>query len=533
VKIGGSFAMFQHKATDGNNATMDMTIDKYTRTGETVFAAVGLTALSDFLLFDGQYGLSLVLIGLAVSLIALIINRDCSRPRLIAGAVIYTLALLPILENISVLSVCVFLTLSAVGTLIISDALRVNVFDSLWRLARFFLTLPARSAIDIVRWRKIAKAVGAPVLRFAMLGVWIMPLVIGLVFLALFEDANPIIAAFIAKIDLWYLLQFLNFDRLLFWALMFVLIWPFLKARLPERKAKKIAVEVKPEGEAAAPTGETLESILFGPAAILRSLLVFNGLFALQTLLDATYLIGGAALPEGMTYATYAHRGAYPLIITALLAAGFVLVALREGSAARDNKLIRGLVYIWVAQNVVLVLSSVLRLDLYVSTYGLTYLRVAAFIWMGLVAFGLLSIMWRISKNKSAEWLVGLNLVASAAMLYACCFVNFGSLIAHKNIDGGQRDFQYIAEIGAPALPAIDGLLQAKGSTLVNTLVRTGYGNDQVSIATWRIITAHQFLTDHQQWRTWTLRNWRLKRYLDQNPMVISTVPQPAPQARD
>ncbi len=532
MTAGGSLAMFQHKATDGNIQTMDMTIDKYSRTGETVFAAVGLTALSDFLLFDGQYGLSLVLLGLAASLVALIINRDCSRERLIAGATIYTLALLPILENISVLSVCVFLAFSAVGTLIISDALRASVFDSLLRLVRFFLTLPARSTIDIVRWRKVAKAVGAPVLRFAMLGVWIMPLVIGLVFLALFEDANPIIASFIAKIDLWYLLQFLNFDRVLFWALMFVLIWPFLKARLPERKVK-VAKEAKPESEAVVPAGETLESILFGPAAILRSLLVFNGLFALQTLLDATYLIGGVALPDGMTYAAYAHRGAYPLIITALLAAGFVLVALREGSAARDNRLIRGLVYVWVTQNVVLVLSSVLRLDLYVGVYGLTYLRVAAFIWMGLVAFGLLSIMWRISTNKSAEWLVGLNLVASATVLYVCCFVNFGSFIAHKNIDGGQRDFQYVAEIGALALPAIDRLIRNGQELTVYYRQNDAHEGYSESLHGWRTRTVSQFLSDHQQWRTWTLRNWRLKRYLDQNPVVISTVPLPAPQARD
>ena len=53
---------------------------------------------------------------------------------------------------------------------------------------------------------------------------------------------------------------------------------------------------------------------------------MFNALFAVQTVLDLTYLWGGVALPDGMTYATYAHRGAYPLIVTALLAAGFVLV---------------------------------------------------------------------------------------------------------------------------------------------------------------------------------------------------------------
>ena len=64
----------------------------------------------------------------------------------------------------------------------------------------------------------------------------------------------------------------------------------------------------------------------------MRSLVLFNLLFAVQTVMDVHYLWRGAALPDGMTYATYAHRGAYPLIVTALLAAGFVLVAMRPAA---------------------------------------------------------------------------------------------------------------------------------------------------------------------------------------------------------
>jgi Domain of unknown function (DUF4173) len=511
---------------------MDKLDDKYSRMGETIFAALGLTALSDFLLFDGQFGLSLVLLGLTASLVALAINRTCSNARLALGSASYTLALLPILENISALSVCIFLILSAAGTLIISDDLRGSVFDRLLRLGQFFLTVPARSTIDIVRWRKVAKAVGAPVLRFAQVGIWIMPVVIGLVFLALFEDANPIIAALIAKIDLWYLLRLLDIDRMVFWVTSFVIIWPFVRARLPQRKAKVIAGP-KPETDVAAGGGETLESILFGPAAIVRSLLVFNGLFAVQSLLDATYLIGGVSLPVGMTYAGYAHRGAYPLIVTALLAAAFVLIALREGSKARESHLIRSLVYVWVAQNVLLVLSSILRLELYVSSYGLTYWRIAAFIWMGLVALGLLSIIWRIWADKSAEWLVGANLLAGIVVLYAACFLNFGLIIARTNVELGGRDMRYVTRLGAAALPAIDEHLRTAGNGTPNYYFDFDYGSrDKITLAEWRSATASQFLSDYQQWRLWTLREWRLKRYLVQNLVVISKALPSIPETR-
>ena len=112
-----------------------------------------------------------------------------------------------------------------------------------------------------------------------------------------------------------------------------------------------------------------------------------------------------------MSYAAYAHRGAYPLIVTALLAAGFVLAALRPGSETSGDPLIRRLVYAWVAQNIVLVISSILRLDLYIGIYALTYWRIAAFVWMGLVAAGLALIIARIALGKSNEWLFSANLL--------------------------------------------------------------------------------------------------------------------------
>jgi len=70
------------------------------------------------------------------------------------------------------------------------------------------------------------------------------------------------------------------------------------------------------------------------------------------------------------------------------------------------------------------VLSSILRLDLYVQIYLLTWWRAAAFIWMVLVAFGLVLIVARIILNRSNAWLVRANLITLTATLYICSLVN-------------------------------------------------------------------------------------------------------------
>ena len=113
-----------------------------------------------------------------------------------------------------------------------------------------------------------------------------------------------------------------------------------------------------------------------------------------------------------MTMAQYAHRGAYPLIVTALLAAAFVLVTLRPGSATAAAPAIRWLVVLWIGQNLLLVAFSIERTLDYVEAYSLTRLRIAALAWMLLVAFGLVTICWRMLFDRSAGWLINVNMSA-------------------------------------------------------------------------------------------------------------------------
>jgi hypothetical protein len=351
-----------------------------------------------------------------------------------------------------------------------------------------------------------------------------MPLTLGVVFVALFGAANPIIEHWLSLIDLYALLEHIEVARLVFWLLFLAGVWAFLRPRLP-RFASRFR-RVLPAVPVARPAKTAAEDILFGKAAILRALVVFNALFALQTVLDATYLWGGVALPDGLTYAAYAHRGAYPLIVTALLAAGFVLAALRPGSETSADPLIRRLVYLWVAQNIVLVVSSMLRLDLYVGIYALTYLRVAAFIWMGLVAAGLALIIARIALRKSSEWLLSANLLTLSATLYACCFVNFAATIANFNVDhsyemtgsGTPLDAEYLRSFGAVSLPALDRYY----------MHQTGH------LTTWVVDLqmAEDYIAEQKQWRVWSFRGWRLAKLLDKRgPLVLPPAQQPSKPA--
>src|SRR5262249_8595625 len=254
------------------------------------------------------------------------------------------------------------------------------------------------------------------------------PLVLGAIFLALFASANPLIEGWIAGLSFKDSFSRIDLGRMLFWLVMMSAAWPFIS--MSRSRIEEAVRLVRPEEASPA----VLPERLFGEAAILRALILFNLLFAVQTVMDVNYLWRGDALPDGMSYATYAHRGAYPLILTALLAAAFVIAAMRPGSAAERSRLIRALVFAWTAQNVLLVISSILRLDLYVETYSLTYWPAAAFGWMLLVALGLILIVARIALDRSNAWLTSMNLAALVLTIYICGFVDFAGVIANYNV---------------------------------------------------------------------------------------------------
>src|SRR5262249_3851015 len=159
------------------------------------------------------------------------------------------------------------------------------------------------------------------------------------VFIVLFGIANPVIDYWVSLIDLEALLDLLDVWRIAFWLCVVLGVWAFLRPRLPKwlRRTRPAPAPALAPLQPEVSSAITRTQVIFSKPAILRALILFNLLFAVQTVLDGAYLWGGAALPDGLTYASYAHRGAYPLVVTALLAAIFVLVAMRPGSQASTD----------------------------------------------------------------------------------------------------------------------------------------------------------------------------------------------------
>jgi hypothetical protein len=479
--------------------------------------------LADWLFYGHALGLSVAVFLAALACIAVLTNPVKARRRQVLLAVaVLVAALLPAFVELSFLSILFGVAGIAYAALMLTRP-DVGWFDRMCEAGLLALSGIWRTVSDLHHMRTTLPAGIKAAAHAKSLAVWIVPLVLGGVFLMLFWSANPLIDEWLSAIDLPALLKNISFPRILFWLAAMVAVWPFVFIRLANVRAR-LEQEFAPTDQNSTPpsTREIAQQksafdTLLTPAAILRSLIVFNILFAVQTAMDGIYLWGGIALPDGMTYATYAHRGAYPLIFTALLAAAFVVAAMKPGSEAERSSPIRALVFLWTAQNVVLVISSILRLDLYVQIYSLTYLRVAAFAWMGLVGLGLILIVARIVLHRSNGWLIGANLTSLALTLYLCCFVNFPKVIAEYNVghcyevsgQGQLLDWNYLVSLGPQAVPSLDRYKKKKYA------LATYARNPMLEMRMRDLVNGH--IARMRDWRAWTLRDWELGLYLFAN----------------
>lgn len=301
---------------------------------------------------------------------------------------------------------------------------------------------------------------------------WTLPLLPLAVFWILFAIANPVFADWSARLggDLRLIFGEIDAVRVATWLVVVLAAGMLLRPRawLPRRRTTARTPGARAVASAlvdpAADVVAVARSVWNRPTVVRNTLLACNALFAVQTVLDGIYLWAGVALPNGMTYAEYAHRGAYPLVLTALLAAGFVLAVFRTDAGSAGVTLARRLVVLWIAQNVLLTASAIWRLVLYIDVYHLTRLRVAAGIWMLLVAIGLVLVGVRIVARRDGAWLVERNLQALLVVLFLTALAPIDAWIAHWNVDHSRElslgavplDLDYVAGLGAAAIPALE-----------------------------------------------------------------------------
>ena len=151
--------------------------------------------------------------------------------------------------------------------------------------------------------------------------------------------------------------------------------------------------------------------------------------------IQAIYFIDilGGSLPADFTYSDYARRGFFELLTVALINIVFIVVAKILSVKNENNKYMR--IHILLNSILTLVLISVAfaKMYLYISTYGLTTLRIIPSVFMIFLCFVFaFIIMGEFKKNFPVT---KLSFYAGNILFVLLCLANIDAVVARYNLN--------------------------------------------------------------------------------------------------
>lgn len=152
--------------------------------------------------------------------------------------------------------------------------------------------------------------------------------------------------------------------------------------------------------------------------------LLFSAIQVLQL------FVGERMLPEGYTYSRYAREGFFELLFVACLN---LLIVLFCVSMFRKNKVLDIVLTVMSACTYVMIVSSLIRMLLYIREYNLTYLRILVLLALLMIAFIMAGLIVRIYRADFP--LVHYVILVVGVLWTGFSFARPESIIARYNLE--------------------------------------------------------------------------------------------------
>lgn len=181
-----------------------------------------------------------------------------------------------------------------------------------------------------------------------------------------------------------------------------------------------------------------------------------NALIFYFNILDFIFLWFGFKW-DGSFLKEFVHEGTWLLVFSVFLSAGIALFFFKGNlNFFSKNIWLKRLTIAFIAQNIIMTFSVVLRNYWYIQYFGLAYKRIAVLFFLILTMIGLITIIIKILNKKSSFYLWRVNGLALVFVLALTTCVNWDLHIAKYNFKHHDRallDLRFMAKLNNSALP--------------------------------------------------------------------------------
>ncbi|ODA42362.1 DUF4173 domain-containing protein [Desulfosporosinus sp. BG] len=351
-------------------------------------------------------------------------------------------------------------------TILISEENKYNWYDSRFMMDIFSgvfnrafscTSKPFIIGLSSLRIRKRHKKYD--VLQKVLIGLgFSIPLL--MIIISLLSSADRVFSHFIAEITSSFetiniaIFSLQAMIALVITIIAFSYIWSFTNSNSNLKNQQHEVRETNPSG--------------WDPIISITILSVINCVYVVFAIIQFAYLFASVnnALPPDFTYAEYARRGFFELLMITLINFGLLLSSI--SFTQKDSKLVARTVQLLhsllIICTVVILLSAYFRMSLYEAAYGYTYLRVLTHFFMIFLGVLFLIAFYKIWNEHMS--LLKPYIVITIVAYMIINFSNIDVLIANKNInrylETGKLDTYYLRNLSYDSIPELVNLLDVQ-----------------------------------------------------------------------
>lgn len=256
---------------------------------------------------------------------------------------------------------------------------------------------------------------------------FLIPTVVLLFFFFVYRNSNPVFANFVDSLHIeisWNFIRFLIFG--------FFLIYIFFN----QYSQKSLIQTDKTKGNVLLGTNNSEKTLFraidteFSSAILTFSML--NGLLLIVNLLDIKFIFFDEKNIHD--YSKYIHQGVNSSIFSVLIAILVTLYFFRGNlNFYSKNKSLKLVALLWIAQNIILLLTCVHKNYSYIYEFGLTQKRIGVYFYLLVTFIGLVLTWIKITRLKSNMYLVRANTCSLFVILVCSSLFNWNRIILNHN----------------------------------------------------------------------------------------------------
>jgi hypothetical protein len=305
-----------------------------------------------------------------------------------------------------------------------------------------------------------------------------------LLFFVMYKSANPLFA----ENTKWINLDFLSFQWVAFTIVGFVLVYGLFYNQtisFIESWENKLNINNSP--------ANLLVNLKQFEAERFAGILLFLMLNLMLVVLNigdfnTLYFLGN--LPKGMSHSDFVHSGVGVIVFSIVFATVLIMFLFRKDfKKVKHNGIFKVLTYAWIIQNLLMLSSTIVRNQMYIHTYDLTYKRIGVFVWLMLAVIGLVIMCLKLQGERSNWYLIKTNVAVWFTFLTLSACFNWDKIITNYNLNNkplNKIDFSYLlslSEANIPELIAISNRSDFKILYEKQTRIQMAYQEEQKKLS--------------------------------------------------